>query len=277
DQREAVAVRERAADRAAVHLVVLDPPRVLVADRLQSFHHRGHRPAGHGLDAHRVRAVERVERLQVAPAAAQLDQLAADLIRVATHGNLPVVAPGSLDVVRDGPVTSVRQPHGCQARSFQSNRGRDDPGPPGGAKKARRAARSGRLRAESPPRSRGWQEDARALPCRRRGERRVLSVCAPLLLAAAAGREAPASPPPALTETRQVRGLSAEEAARRRPVHLRATVTYHHRFPGWNPLFVQDAGGGIYVELADGLDLPPGGGGEIDGARGPGRFQPGGS
>src|SRR4029453_8591570 len=84
--------------------------------------------------------------------------------------------------------------------------------PPGVLK--RRAVRRGLV--DSAPRalpgSRGWQEDARALPCRRRGERRVLSVCAPLLLAAAAGREAPASPPPALTETRQVRGVSPERA-----------------------------------------------------------------
>ena len=92
-----------------------------------------------------------------------------------------------------------------------------------------------------------------------------------LVLAVAA---AAAAAPSLLTEVRQVRRLTPAEAAERRPLRLHAVVTYHHRFPGWNPLFVQDATGGIYVEVASGLDLAPGDRVVIDGVSGPGMFAP---
>ena len=43
----------------------------------------------------------------------------------------------------------------------------------------------------------------------------------------------------------QVRGLSPEEARKRRPVRLKAVVTYYHH--DWEMLFVEDATGGVYV------------------------------
>jgi hypothetical protein len=94
------------------------------------------------------------------------------------------------------------------------------------------------------------------------------------LVLAVVASGAPAAETPWLTETRQVRRLSAAEAAERRPVRLHAVVTYHHRFPGWNPLFVQDATGGIYVEVASGLDLAPGDRIVVEGVSGPGMFAP---
>ncbi len=94
-----------------------------------------------------------------------------------------------------------------------------------------------------------------------------------LALAVAASAALPAEAP-LLTEVRQVRRLSAREAADRRPVRLHAVVTYHHRFPGWNPLFVQDATGGIYVEVASGLDLDAGDRVVVEGVSGPGMFAP---
>jgi hypothetical protein len=94
-----------------------------------------------------------------------------------------------------------------------------------------------------------------------------------LVLAMAAGGAATAGTP-WLTETRALRRLSAAEAAERRPVRLHAVVTYHHRFPGWNPLFVQDATGGIYVEVSSGLELAAGDRVVVEGVSGPGMFAP---
>jgi hypothetical protein len=85
---------------------------------------------------------------------------------------------------------------------------------------------------------------------------------------------AAAADSPWLTDVRQVRRLSPAEAEERRPVRLHAVVTYHHRFPGWNPLFVQDATGGIYVEVASGLDVAAGDRVVVEGVTGPGMFAP---
>src|SRR5512145_2021919 len=93
-----------------------------------------------------------------------------------------------------------------------------------------------------------------------------------LVLAVAA--IAPAAEVRSLTEAQAVRRLSASEAAERRPVRLHAVVTYHHRFPGWNPLFVQDQTAGIYVEVASGLDLTAGDRVVVEGVSGAGMFAP---
>lgn len=54
-----------------------------------------------------------------------------------------------------------------------------------------------------------------------------------------------------------IRSLLPEEAARRYPVEVRATVT--HRAPhSPNKAFVQDATAGIYVRIAEGADVKPG-------------------
>lgn len=105
--------------------------------------------------------------------------------------------------------------------------------------------------------------------------RRVLAAAAvaSIVLAVATGAGAQA-PPGALTDTRAVRSLSTEAAAELHPVHLRAVVTYHHAFPGWIPLFVQDATGGIYVEVREALPLTAGDEVEVDGFSGSGMFAP---
>jgi len=78
-----------------------------------------------------------------------------------------------------------------------------------------------------------------------------------------------------LTEVRQVRSLSADEAGRSHPVHLHGVVTYYHYLPEWNPLFVQDRTGGIYIQSGAGdLGLHAGEEVEVDGVTGPGRFAP---
>lgn len=92
-------------------------------------------------------------------------------------------------------------------------------------------------------------------------------------LATATGAAA-AAPYPALTETRAIRTLAPEAADELRPVHLRAVVTYHHTFPGWIPLFVQDATGGIYVEVRQALPVVAGDVVEVDGFTGSGMFAP---
>src|SRR5688572_25795938 len=56
---------------------------------------------------------------------------------------------------------------------------------------------------------------------------------------------APADEP--LRTVGEVRRLSPEEAAKGRPVRVRAVVTYYHH--DWEMLFVQDPTGGIYVYL----------------------------
>ncbi|MET0555186.1 MAG: hypothetical protein ABW221_19240 [Vicinamibacteria bacterium] len=83
-----------------------------------------------------------------------------------------------------------------------------------------------------------------------------------------------AVPAPALSDTRAVRTLAPEDAEELRPVHLRAVVTYHHAFPGWIPLFVQDATGGVYVEVRQALPVVAGDVVEVDGFTGAGMFAP---
>lgn len=83
--------------------------------------------------------------------------------------------------------------------------------------------------------------------------------------------QAPRAP---LTDTRAVRALSPDAANELRPVRLRAVVTYHHGFPGWVPLFVQDATGGIYIEVRQALPLAAGDEVEVDGFSGSGMFAP---
>jgi signal transduction histidine kinase/CheY-like chemotaxis protein len=79
-----------------------------------------------------------------------------------------------------------------------------------------------------------------------------------------------------LTSAAAVQALSAEEAAARRPVQLRARVMVHD--PAWSLLFVQDATAGIFV-VTRGMGRPmpacrPGDLVEIAGETGPGDFAP---
>src|SRR5579872_5612969 len=76
----------------------------------------------------------------------------------------------------------------------------------------------------------------------------------------------------ALDRISQVRGLSAEEAARGLPVLLRAVVTYYD--PASLELFVQDASGGIYVRCEKALSIERGQQIELTGITGPGDFAP---
>ena len=50
---------------------------------------------------------------------------------------------------------------------------------------------------------------------------------------------------PVLTSIHQVRSLSPNEAMRKYPVHIRATVTYYD--PGGYIVFVEDRNDGIYI------------------------------
>lgn len=98
-----------------------------------------------------------------------------------------------------------------------------------------------------------------------------LAGCVALAAAPSAGASVPH---PALTETRAVRTLGPDAAGELRPVRLRAVVTYHHAFPGWVPLFVQDATGGIYVEVRQAVPVAAGDVVEVDGFTGSGMFAP---
>ena len=78
---------------------------------------------------------------------------------------------------------------------------------------------------------------------------------------------------PVLTTIRQVHRLSADEARRAYPVHVRGVVTYFGR-AGWN-LVVQDASDGIYVSApAQPQQLHAGQLIEVEGFSGPGDFAP---
>src|SRR5215471_20243950 len=81
-----------------------------------------------------------------------------------------------------------------------------------------------------------------------------LALCGTRLLASSPGvaTEDPWTAPPhpntnlpVLTEIRQVRELSAEEARKQYPVRVRAVVTYFD--PHWKTLFIQDDTAGIWV------------------------------
>jgi signal transduction histidine kinase/ActR/RegA family two-component response regulator len=89
----------------------------------------------------------------------------------------------------------------------------------------------------------------------------------------------PALPPlPTLTTTHQAHSLTAEQAARRYPVHLRAVVTYYDPYLDVRrqSLFVSDASGGIYVALnaARAGSFQAGDVVEITGVSAPGDFAP---
>jgi diguanylate cyclase (GGDEF)-like protein len=111
-----------------------------------------------------------------------------------------------------------------------------------------------------------------------------LGLAAVLLLAALAGA-AHALPPssaslPTLTSVRAVHSLSAAEARRLYPVHLRAVVTYYDPYidPRHAAMFVHDRSGGVFVavppntlasggqQLASGMEV------EITGLSAPGDF-----
>jgi diguanylate cyclase (GGDEF)-like protein len=84
---------------------------------------------------------------------------------------------------------------------------------------------------------------------------------------------------PTLTTARQAHDLTSEEAARAYPIHLRrAVVTYYDPSIGSGraSLFVHDATGGIYAELAEGSlkDFPPGTLVDVRGVSGTGEFAP---
>ena len=70
-----------------------------------------------------------------------------------------------------------------------------------------------------------------------------LLVASSLLLASVSARAG--GELPVLTQAAQVHKLTSEQAKRGYPIHLRAIVTYFHR----EDLFVQDATGGIWVDL----------------------------
>lgn len=78
-----------------------------------------------------------------------------------------------------------------------------------------------------------------------------------------------------LTAVTQIRSLPPADAALSRRVRLRGIVTYYHYLPEWSPLFVQDATGGIYVQVSSGdLGLRAGDEVEVEGVTGAGRFAP---
>jgi hypothetical protein len=104
--------------------------------------------------------------------------------------------------------------------------------------------------------------------------RRVRAAGVVFAWTALAAGAAPAADLTPLSDTRAVRTLPSDAAAELRPVHLRAVVTYHHAFPGWVPLFVQDQTGGIYVEVRQALPVTAGDLVEVDGFSGSGMFAP---
>jgi signal transduction histidine kinase/CheY-like chemotaxis protein len=77
-----------------------------------------------------------------------------------------------------------------------------------------------------------------------------------------------------LTTAREAHSLTAEEAARAYPVHLKAVVTYYN--PDLDTLFVHDSSGSVFVEAA-GRPMPPlhpGSVIDLKGVSGPGEFAP---
>jgi signal transduction histidine kinase/CheY-like chemotaxis protein len=81
-----------------------------------------------------------------------------------------------------------------------------------------------------------------------------------------------------ITKARVAHSLTAEEAARKRPVHLRAVVTYYDPYtdPTNAVFFVCDSSGCIYVKTPSRPILPVHSGSLIDleGVTGPGEFAP---
>ncbi|MEO6752482.1 MAG: hypothetical protein ABIP85_11955, partial [Chthoniobacteraceae bacterium] len=97
-------------------------------------------------------------------------------------------------------------------------------------------------------------------------KRLVLLFCAVLPLRAQ-------SPAPALTSAREVRALSAEQAAEKKPVRLRATVNAID--PG-RSIFIQDATGGTFINRKPAAwSVATGDVVEVEGVTYPGLFLPG--
>ncbi|HUR54220.1 MAG TPA: response regulator [Gemmataceae bacterium] len=93
-----------------------------------------------------------------------------------------------------------------------------------------------------------------------------------ILVAAFTGASAFGDPPP-LTLAQQVRNLSPEQAARKRPARLTGVVTYANAAVG--DFFVQDSSAGIYVHPSKhGLDLKPGDLVAVEGVSDAGDFAP---
>jgi signal transduction histidine kinase/CheY-like chemotaxis protein len=78
---------------------------------------------------------------------------------------------------------------------------------------------------------------------------------------------------PPITRVADIRRLTMEEASRHQRVHITGVVTYFD--PAWAMLFVQDATGGIFVDV-HGQDLTVSTGDvvDVDGASAPGNFAP---
>jgi len=83
---------------------------------------------------------------------------------------------------------------------------------------------------------------------------------------------------PTLTKAREAHNLTTEEAGRGYPVHLQGVVTYYDPSIGSKraSLFVHDATGGIYAEIAEGSigDISPGTLIDLRGVTGRGEFAP---
>ena len=100
-------------------------------------------------------------------------------------------------------------------------------------------------------------------------------VLADWTLAEAPGVRLQAAEPPLLTRIGQVHSLSASEAARGYPVHVRGVVTYSD--PVSRSVFIEDDSGGIYLQMwsASGAETPKAGQMvDVDGISGPGDFAP---
>jgi PAS domain S-box-containing protein len=96
-----------------------------------------------------------------------------------------------------------------------------------------------------------------------------------LLLASMTACAAGAGMPRVLSTAEQVRELSAAEAARERPVHLRGVATYADL--EWGLLFVQDRSAGVFVRLPESKitgTLKSGALVTVDGVTGAGDFAP---
>jgi len=106
---------------------------------------------------------------------------------------------------------------------------------------------------------------------------RLFPFLLPAMLCVGAGQaENPGAPPnrlPVLTQVKQIRGLSAEQARRGYPVRIRGVVTYEDL--EWDLLFVQDPTGGIYVcRKAIKFTLHPGQLVEVEGVTAAGKTTP---
>ena len=78
---------------------------------------------------------------------------------------------------------------------------------------------------------------------------------------------------PVLTQARQIRDLTPDQAVLGYPIHLKAVVTFHD--PERTVLYIQDETAGIYVQNTENVPaMAPGQRVEVDGFSGPGAFVP---